>query len=1766
MSENLFHKGKKTRLFVQKQEGSEPKKLVKKSEEQDFSHPSNIAIQNEYILLNGLHINGIRKVLGLTKTTKGYELELEYVEGIQVNKAFEDGNLGIEEFLKVAIQISSILDEVHKAGIIHKDISPDNIIYNRKNGKIFLIDFGISTKLDLKIEQLGNPEKLEGNLHYISPEQTGRMDRIIDTRSDLYSLGATLYELLSGAPPFVGETPLELVHAHIAKKPASLLNKPLHLGSESTAIPLILDKIVLKLLEKNAENRYKSAAGLKFDLERCLENWQKINKLEDFTLGETDFSGKFLIPEKLYGMEEQTSFLQKQFEIVEGGETRVVMVNGSSGVGKSALVRDLLKKLPAKKGLFISGKFDQLQKSTPHYAFVAALGELTEILLSENDEQLDYWKNKILEALGNLGKVVTDIVPGLLKIIGEQPEVPELPSIEAQNRREYLLREFMQCFSGKGRPLLLFIDDLQWADEASLELIRNLIIHKESEGLFFIGAYRDNEVDESHPLSMTLKEITKDRSVDYINLGNMQVSSVNTMVAETLGSNEEDTLPLAKLIHEKTGGNAFFVNQFFRSIYDGNGLSFDTGSNSWQWDLENIREMNITENVIELLSSRIKKLDPEVQEALEKASCIGNRFDLESLRVILDKSAVSCFELLEKATRERLIRPVGSRSWNIASITDSVNNVVEFAFQHDRIQQAVYSLIPEKDRGKVHLKIGRQLLANTPEDQLESQVFEIANQVNLGITLIDDPEEKLKIARLNEWAGRKARNSSAYGQSLKYLEAGLLLLPEDAWNSHYDLSLALHLEGLESAYLSGDHDRMEELMIPVLKNGRSILDKINVYHTKVDAYTAQHNLPKAIEAGLEALAQLGVKFPSNPKLIHIFQGLGVTKMKLAGKKIENLVNLPEMTDPYMLEAMPLMERISPAAYMSGSHLFPLLVFKMVNVSLKYGNSALSAFGYASFAITLSGVLGDYDGGYRFAKMSMALLDRFRDEIYKVKVYFVNYCFIRHWKEHSRDMVTPLMDAYRSGMQAGNLFSATWVACYALLWKYFSGQPLGELKKELESFTQTFRLLKQDGAFNLADILLLTVNRLVDPELVSTQLGEVNINDEDLLQRCNDAHDKTAIFFLYLNKIQLNYLYGNYAEGRKNVVKAADFLEAVIGLHYIPLYHFYESLLILADPERTGKDLSKVRSNQKKMKKWAKHAPMNYAHKLALVDAEIAVVRGSHDKARVLFDDAILGAHKNGYVQEEAIAYERAQMFYQNIGIEHLSRSMRQQMIRLYKDWGATAKLKQLDVRTAATLAGTRTISRETHTTLGMESGSSGMLDMESIYKASRILSAEIDLDKIADRFMNIIVENSGSDRGVLLLEENDSWNIRALADLNNEIVELTEMKFRSDNPEDEHLVSPGVVNFVIHSGESLLINDLNDDHGFSKDPYLKVVAPKALICIPLINKNELIGIVYLENRSVARVYNEDRLEMLNILASQVAVSISNAKLYANTKALNEAYEHFVPKEFLNLLDKKSILEVELGNQVQKDMTVLFADIRDFTKLSEMMTPQENFNFINEYLSIMEPIIGKEGGFIDKYIGDAIMALFPKSPDDALSAAVSMIRALNKFNDARSKEGKQKIDIGIGIHMGRLMLGTIGGKMRMDSTVISDNVNIASRVEGLNKEYGTNILVTMATLDKLSSPGAFRTRKISEETVRGKTQSITIFELYNADSPESIEKKSKDQEAFTKGIDAFQDGNYPLAKNILEPIMNSNPEDRVAARLVERCASLSSNDIHPQTSS
>ncbi|MEG4328525.1 AAA family ATPase, partial [Microcoleus sp. herbarium5] len=1491
-----------------------------------------VHFRNQYVIAKNLEIPGSVKAYSLETYQNHYALVMEDFGGISLSSylarlASESNepleSLPVSEFLPIAIQIANSLDGLYRHHVIHKDLKPANILINPTSKEVKLIDFSIASLLPRETQEIQTPNVLEGTLPYISPEQTGRMNRGIDYRTDFYSLGVTFYELLTGKLPFQTDDPMDLVHCHLAKQPlaASIINQ---------RVPLVLSEIVSKLMAKNAEERYQSALGLKFDLETCWHEWQETGALTNFTIGERDLCDRFIIPEKLYGRESEVFSLLSAFERVSGGSTEMMLVAGFSGIGKTAVVNEVHKPIVRQRGYFIKGKFDQFQRNLPFSAFVQAFRDLMGQLLSETDAKLEKFKLEIVAALGDSAGAIVEVIPELERIMGPQPPVPELSGSAGQNRFNLLLEKFIQVFTVKEHPLVIFLDDLQWADSASLKLIQLLMSDIDNRYLLLIGAYRDNEVFPAHPLMLTLAEIQKTAAqVNTITLAPLDRADVNSLVADTLACSRALALPLTELVYQKTLGNPFFSTQFLKSLHEDRLIEFNCESRYWQCDIVRVRTLALTDDVVEFMALQLRKLPTRTQFVLKLAACIGSQFDLATLAIVDENSPVETATALWKALQEGLILPVSEvykfyqGEGNSESVIGNGNEfdqlsithdqLPKYKFLHDRVQQAAYSLIPDDQKRSTHLKIGQLLLQNTPEADREERIFDIVNHLNVGVELITQEAEREQLARLNLVAGKKAKAATAYTAAVEYFNIGRKLLTENCWYNQYELTLALSTKAAEAAYLSGDFDQMDKLASVVENCAKTLLDKVKIYEVQMQACMAQNKLQEALNTGLQVLKQLGVEFPSEPNPSDIGQALGETASILRGTRIEDLIELLQMSDPYKLAAMRLLSSIFAPAYIAAPALLPLTVCKQVQLSVQYGNASVSPFAYANYGFLLCGVVEDIDSGYQFGQLALSLVSKLNSQEIKAKTAFIVNLFIRHCKEHLRETLEPLVSAYSSGMEAGDLEYAGYNLLQYSCSAYYSGKELTILEREIARNRDAIHKIKQETALNYIGIYWQAIlNLLGKSENYCLLKGEA-CDEQMKLPFYQQANDKVGVAYIYLNKLLLCYWFENYSEAIDNIAIAEKYLDAVVGMPIVPVFHFYDSLVRLAvysdTPEsEQQKLLDRVQANQEKMQKWAHHAPMNHLHKFYLVEAERHRVLNQKVEAIEMYDKAIALAQENEYINEEALAHELAAKFYLEWGKEKLAQPYLIDAYYAYARWGAKAKIDHLEQRYPQLLAPilqqertrqypSETIHTSSHsesslsntnrTLIGSTSCSSELVDLPTVIKASQALSSEIQLDQLLTTLMQVVVKNAGAQTGALILNEEGNWKI------NVHCTNRQDCLLQSIPVEESEVIPLTLINYVKRTKETLVLDNGSTQPRFASDPYILQQQSKSILCTPILYQGKMMGILYLENNLATGVFTRDRVAILNILCSQAAISLQNAQLYQQSQDYAQKLEQSI---------------------------------------------------------------------------------------------------------------------------------------------------------------------------------------------------------------------------------------------------------------------------------
>ncbi|MEG4505481.1 AAA family ATPase [Microcoleus sp. F6_B4] len=1482
-----------------------------------------VQFRNQYTIAKNLCQAGIIQTYSLEPYRNGYALVMEDFGGLSLHEwgVKRKNALSLREFLEIAIALCNILDILYRDRIIHKDIKPSNILINPETKQVKLIDFSIASLLPRETQTPINPHVLEGTLAYISPEQTGRMNRGIDYRTDFYSLGVTFYELLTGELPFGSNEPMELVHCHIAKT-APLVHEI------NSQIPCVLSKIVQKLIAKNAEDRYQSALGIKHDLEICLERLQTTDNIEDFEIGQRDLCDRFLIPDKLYGRETEAATLLQAFERVTLGATEMMLVAGFSGIGKTAVVNEVHKPIVRQHGYFIKGKYDQFNRNIPFSAFVQALRDLMGQLLSESDTQMLQWKEKILSALGENGQVLIDVIPELEQIVGKQPAAPELGGSAALNRFNLLFGKFIALFATAEHPLVMFLDDLQWADSASLNLIQVLMSQSEMGYLLTIGAYRDNEVFPAHPLMLTLEEMKKARAtINTLTLAALSQSHINLLVADTLSCAKVIAQPLSELVYQKTKGNPFFATQFLKALHQDGYITYNFNVGHWQCDIAAVKLLSLTDDVVEFMALELQKLPDATQNVLKLAACIGAQFDLETLAIVSQFSLTDAATALWKALQEGLILPASQiykffQGTQQSQAEETVNP--SYRFLHDRVQQAAYSLIPDEQKQAAHLQIGQLLQQKLSEIDREDKLFDIVGHLNQGRALLTQPSDREALAQLNLKAGTKARNATAYAAARVYLQTGMELLQPHCWLHQYELTLNLYVAAAEASYLNGDIEGMEQLAAAVLQQAQTIFDKVKIYEVKIAAQTARSQMLEAVTVGREALSQLGVEFPSTPDEAQIGKVLQDLANQQSGNDLSALVNLLGMTNPTAQAAMQILGVLFTPVLQGMPGLLPLLGATMVQLSLQFGNAPASVVGYALHGMVLCAFLSEVETGYGFGRLALTLLERLNAQGMKSLTLTLFGAFIQHHQEALRATLPMLKDGYTAGMETGDFLSAGYSLISYVNIALFAGVDLDTLASEFAAYSAALAQMKQDSAHFHSNAVRQTVQHLRETVNQPDYLIGTIYDETVTLPKHQQDKDLTSLALVYIYKLLLAYCFGNYQAAFNYITQSKSYLMAVSGLVFIPAFHLYAALTHLAlfptQPEiEQGELLAAIATHQTALHQWANNAPMNYLHKWHLVEAERCRVLGEKVTAIEHYDRSIALAIEHQFIHEAALANELAAKFYLDWGKQRIAQEYMTEAYYGYARWGAKAKVADLEKRypqlLAAILQQTRSALsvNETVFTVGTVTSSSSAtsssssvsaaLDLAAILKASQTISGEIELEKLLSSLLSIVIENAGAQKCVFMLVREKRLSIEGSITAGSKPVVLQRLPI-----EDSQDIPHKLIYKVKHNRQTVVLINASADPTLASDPYIMRQQPKSILCSPILHQGKLLGVLYLENNLTTGAFTSDRVELLNLLCAQAAISLENALLYEQSQTYSQQLERSLNElnaaqsRFHNLVD------------------------------------------------------------------------------------------------------------------------------------------------------------------------------------------------------------------------------------------------------------------------
>jgi predicted ATPase/serine phosphatase RsbU (regulator of sigma subunit) len=1471
--------------------------VIVKILKEDFPSTNLIAQFNgEYEITNRYDLQGIRRVLAKRKIQNKHILILEYIDGVTIAEYIKNKPIDLITFLKLAIRCAEILSEIHQAGIIHKDINPNNILVTTDN-KIKIIDFGAATSIKKELQTNTNLYILEGTLPYISPEQTGRMNRSVDYRSDLYSLGVTFYEMLTGQLPFMYDDAIELVHSHIARyaKPAHEIRKE---------IPKVLSDIVAKLMEKNAENRYQSAYGLQMDLSSCLKQWQTKRSIVLDKLAANDVFNIFKIPEKLYGRQEEIHQLMSIFDRTTRGNKEMVLVAGKSGIGKTSLVNEIHKPMTESNAYFIKGKFEQFQRDLPYSAIIQAFNDLASQILAEPIERLQTWKDEILASLKENGQVLLDVLPKFELIIGKQALVIDLPPAERQNRFNHIFQSFIRDICKDSHPIILFIDDWQWADMASLNLLKLLMTDISNHSLLVIGAYRDNEVDDSHPFVHTVESIKKSGGiVQTITLDVLTKASVNQIVSDTLHTSSEEVDVLSNLIFQKTNGSPFFVNQFLNELYERNYLIFDSEQHCWIWDIEQIQSLDSTDNVVELLVNKIQRFKPYTQKALQLGACIGNNFPLKVLSYINDKNQLVTLNELKEAIEEGVIYATRG---NINAVSDeTIDANVYFKFLHDNVEQAAYSMISKTIREQTQLKIGRILQEKNTQEYIEEFLFDITNYFNAGKEFITEDYEKQQVINLNIRAAKKAKDAAAYKSALKYLEVAEELLGENLWNTHHNIAYHLYKEKGENYFLIGEFKLSDSYLKTAFENSNDVFEKVNVLQIKMMQLSAQGQFHEGVRTIIEAVGLLGEKMPQLDDKVGLQNAtndvIAYILKEMENRTIESIYDFPVVQDKSIRKILELLVVSLDIVIMGIPDLIALFSGQIVKLVLKHGLTEMVSFGFSFWGVVMAGGFKKYAEAYKFAELAFKIeQNKLPNKGIKAKLAALGG-YSTAFEHHLRRCAEVEMEGYYAGLENGDMVYCCY--CYAISTRF---TVLLDLKEANEIWRKSIPFLKPLSfpSYCIASTSASFVKLLQSP---LSKENPYTFEYEDFHEKIiieNDFEQVAPLIYALFKRYKtLTYLiYEEFELAMVEVYKRQPLIAALGGLDPIFKVDFHLSAtLVIGELFHKASDNEKVafleivEESIFEVGLLANVCEINFKGAFLACKAIKAFITNNIVEAMDNFEEAILATQKYEIPQHEAIITEAVARFYIHRQKNDIAKLYYQKAQYAYKIWGAEGKLAQLETqypdyiskRTnkffktqsnnnqgfTRNISSNKNISEKTH-----QRGSSLLnLDISSVMKATQAISGEIKIDHLLSKMIEILIENAGAERGLLIQKDAQQQLI-----VNAEgFAEGKKGNVMQELPIEKCELPLSIIRYVERTQEILVLDEATKDRRFAYDLYIHQKQAKSIFCAPIMIQGKVIAILYLENNLSNFVFDEDNTQILSILSAQIAISLENASLYAN---------------------------------------------------------------------------------------------------------------------------------------------------------------------------------------------------------------------------------------------------------------------------------------------
>ena len=1575
----------------------------------DGNYPQN-RLKQEYEIAKSLKsLNGVANFYDRISYQDRVGLFFNYFTGELLKNIVKKQEFSLNYFFNLALKLTDLLSTMHENNIIHRNLKSTAILVNQTENELQLFD--LSSALPSK-QLEDNEVEFDNriiNPAYIAPEAVGRTEQSTDYRSDIYSLGIIFYELLTSSLPFAVKDEAKLLHFHLAKEVPS----PREINPQ---VPEMAAEITLKMLNKSLEDRYQKLAALKYDLLRCKRMLENEGEISPFALAQTDVSDKFKVKDRLYGREEELNELHTIYNRVSQGEQELALIKGRAGLGKSALINKFRTQVD---GTFITAKYDQFKMNAPYSGFIAAFKELVEEILTKSKAEIKDWKERILAALGDKGGLLTEFIPELELIIGSQPSLSELPLENNKSVFNLVWYQFISLFANSEQPLVIFLDDLQWIDLSSLELLDLILTEYKLENLLVIGAYRGDEVSKEDALYSRLNKLREEElSMTTISLQALHLKDVKQLIADALNCSQETVHALAQLSLAKTHGNPFFLETFLYSLVEEGLIEYDYESDNWQWQLDEIKSISVTDNVVQLLIKKLNNLSQAKQDILKLAACLGSKFNLNMLAIIAQRSEEDILMELEKLAEEKLI--IAQKNINSSSKVEDKT----FAFAHDKVQQAAYSLIEEGVKAEIHLQVGELMLDNLSVKEQEDRLFALVDHLNQGRGLVTAVDKKRLIAEFNLRAGKKSLTAVAYEKAIKYFEAGLDLLSSDCWRQDYDLMLNLYLKAAEALYLAGSFEESRELLKTLFNNTATLIDKMKAYDIKIKLLEKEKKHLAAIETGIEALDLLGLDLSLEPAEDNFTEKIARVKKFVNSNPIEDIVKGSEMIAATTKFKLKILQTISVSAYLAAPRLFPVFIVNMAVLTIEQGNSLFAPVAY-SYLGAVASKQGEYNFANKLGKISLALLEELETAKIKAiepRVLYVVYQFIFLWTKPIEEMIESLTEVYELSLEQGD-FEAVGKAAYRVaLRKFFVGEPLSDLDKELAEYREILIQIKEYVPLNFINILKQTVLNLRGDNKEPVQFLGPAYDERIDLPANIEANDNYSVGSLYLYKLIISYLLEREEEAQENLAQALNYEGAMVGDPAGVLLTFYRCLVVLdVDDKIEAAKKEKVLAQADKLKDkfghWSEYCEANFLNKYYLLEAKYSEVVGNEMEAVKNYRKAINLAREEGYVNDEAIANELAAKFWFDKNDDYAQLHLKN-AYSCYQAWGLEVKVRKMEQDYPRIL-----LMGEEQNKIGVSSNLVKDLDLKAVVKVNQAFTKEIVLDELIKKLIAIVIETAGAQKIAFIMKE-EELRIKGKKEVEQEGVTLVDKSLS-----DSNYLPQSIINYVARTKENVVINDISELERFKSDKYIVENKPQSMVAIALVTRGELEGIIYLENNFTAGVFPEERIKMLEMISSQMAISIRNANLYQSLKESEEKLKkHKEELEMTVALRTKDLAEknqkLKEANAKLKEMSFLdgltqipnrrrFNEViqkewesskQNNTVLSLIILDIDNFKSYNDthghlagdecikqIANVLEESVDLSQDFVARYGGEEFVVILPETDAEGAKEVAESIR-------------------------------------------------------------------------------------------------------------------------------------------------------------------------------